>query len=95
MKAQPCPVCLAEKSHAIPGDYPDRMCDNCFFVCSEFNWERLSLAVQRVAYLESLIANFCAGQRWADESWKEQPHIKPLFDVNAAKRQGVWDGKSN
>jgi len=30
--------------------------------------------------LEELVTAFCEGQKWADESWKNQKHIKPLFD---------------
>lgn len=41
-----CPVCLSERSHSKLGDYPERMCDRCFFVCSEYIWKILSLNKQ-------------------------------------------------
>ena len=35
------------------------------------------LEVQR---LRKMIRDFCNGQEWADELWRCQSHIKPLFD---------------
>jgi hypothetical protein len=34
------------------------------------------------ARLREAINAFCSGQAWADESWKNQPHIKALFDLS-------------
>jgi hypothetical protein len=33
--------------------------------------------------LREVIREFCNGQAWADKAWKEQPHIKALFDINS------------
>jgi hypothetical protein len=30
--------------------------------------------------LPRLVREFCEGQKWAVKGWKDQPHIKPLFD---------------
>lgn len=30
--------------------------------------------------LPRLVREFCKKQKWAAQSWKDQPHIKPLFD---------------
>ena len=42
--------------------------------------KRLRERKARVKELEGLIRNFCEGQEWATMGWKDQPHIKPLFD---------------
>lgn len=34
--------------------------------------------------LPRLVLEFCAGQKWAVQGWKDQAHIKPLFDFAAA-----------
>ena len=30
--------------------------------------------------LKGIIREFCAGQEFADKAWREQKHVKPLFD---------------
>lgn len=35
--------------------------------------------------LPRLVRDFCVGQKWAARAWKDQPHIKPLFDFANAK----------
>lgn len=30
--------------------------------------------------LPRIVRDFCEGQKWAAQLWKDQPHIKPLFD---------------
>ena len=32
------------------------------------------------ADLPRLVREFCEGQKWAVQGWKDQAHIKPLFD---------------
>jgi hypothetical protein len=34
--------------------------------------------------MRDAIVAFANGQEWADKSWKEQPHIKRLFDIAKA-----------
>ena len=36
---------------------------------------------KRVVELETAIKNFCDGQSHAVDPWKQQSHIKPLFDI--------------
>jgi len=36
--------------------------------------------VAEVERLQCIIREFCAGQEFADKSWKEQKHIKTLFE---------------
>lgn len=41
-----------------------------------------SRAMEReLAAVKLVIARFCSGQAWAADSWKDQEHIKPLFDI--------------
>lgn len=41
----------------------------------------LNDATKERDHLKKLITDFCVNQKWAHESWKDQEHIKPLFDV--------------
>ena len=36
---------------------------------------------REIARLRNAIKQFCDGQASAVELWKDQPHIKPLFDI--------------
>lgn len=42
--------------------------------------EMVGIARERDLLME-IISDFCDGQDWADGSWKDQAHIKPLFDA--------------
>ena len=46
------------------------------------NAEELRQVRAENARLREAINAFCSGQAWADESWKNQPHIKALFDLS-------------
>ena len=35
------------------------------------------------AKMKRAIHAFCEGSSWAAQSWKDQNHIKPLFDMDA------------
>lgn len=35
---------------------------------------------KEIERLKGIIKNFCKEQGWAHSMWKDQPHIKPLFD---------------
>lgn len=35
------------------------------------------------AKMKSMIHAFCEGSSWAVQSWKDQDHVKPLFDLVA------------
>lgn len=47
--------------------------------------EQSKLAEQdkEIARMRGAIATFAKGQSWAAQGWKDQPHIKPLFDIAA------------
>jgi hypothetical protein len=38
--------------------------------------------------LREAISAFCVGQAWVDQSWKDQPHIRPLFYLSNAASEG-------
>jgi hypothetical protein len=38
--------------------------------------------------LRKIIANFCEQNDWAVDAWKNQDHIKPLFDIHAKTKEG-------
>ncbi|MFA5165432.1 MAG: hypothetical protein WC481_07710 [Candidatus Omnitrophota bacterium] len=40
-----------------------------------------------VAALREAILSFCAKEQWAVKEWKDQPHIKSLFDLAAILRE--------
>lgn len=46
--------------------------------------DRAMALEERVAFLEDTIRVFCAGQSWAAPGWKNQEHVKPLFDICSA-----------
>ena len=78
-----CKICKTVVSQCrCPSPNKDKretVCDKCRCLLDE------------IEKLQSAIMAFCKGQKWADESWKKQPHIKPLFDITAALRQGGSD----
>jgi len=43
--------------------------------------ERRGKDLADLAAARKAIATFCAESEWAAPSWKEQPHIKALFDI--------------
>ena len=43
----------------------------------------VKLEEENVKFKEAIGA-FCEGAAWACQSWKDQPHIKPLFDLTSA-----------
>lgn len=42
---------------------------------------------EEIERLQGLIDNFCESQEWAVDSWKNQKHIKPLFDEWRSRKQ--------
>jgi hypothetical protein len=40
------------------------------------------------AKLRDAISAFCAGASWSHAEWKNQPHIKPLFDLANVQDEG-------
>jgi hypothetical protein len=62
---------------------------------SECGCEGVDWRSRREAELMSAIVAFCEGQKWADESWKSQPHIRPLFDLSNARDEGQTEGASH
>jgi hypothetical protein len=41
----------------------------------------LAAALSEIDRLKTAIKEFAYAQRWAHQSWKDQPAIKPLFDI--------------
>jgi hypothetical protein len=39
--------------------------------------------------LSKMISAFCVEQNWACSEWKNQTHIKPLFDFHASMKGGA------
>lgn len=39
-----------------------------------------------VESLRSAVNAFCDATSWSAQSWKNQPYIKPLFDIDAARK---------
>jgi hypothetical protein len=37
--------------------------------------------------LRQVISNFCEETNWAVDAWKNQDHIKPLFDIHAKTKE--------
>lgn len=37
--------------------------------------------------LRQVISNFCEENNWAVDAWKNQGHIKPLFDIHAKTKE--------
>lgn len=56
-------------------------CDALEMQIEFFTRKRDALKAKNARLLEAISA-FCEGQKWADESWKRQPHIKALFDLS-------------
>ena len=49
---------------------------------AEFSAEsKLEALEQDNKLMLSAILEFCEHQQWANEFWKNQEHIKPLFDI--------------
>ena len=46
-----------------------------------FQARQIKTLKRRVDELERAISTFVREQEWADKSWKEQSHIKRLFDI--------------
>jgi hypothetical protein len=38
--------------------------------------------------LRQVISTFCEQNDWAVDAWKNQDHIKPLFDIHAKTKEG-------
>ena len=51
-----------------------RACPDCYT-------EARSFYARENDRLRGIIMAFCSGQQWADHAWKDQAHVKPLFDV--------------
>ena len=47
---------------------------------------------RELAELRQIIRDFCEGQKWAAQEWKNQAHIKPLFD---AQKTPKMNGKED
>jgi hypothetical protein len=43
---------------------------------------------RRIEELEAAIKAFTDGQWWATGMWKNEPHIKPLFDIARELEEG-------
>lgn len=41
---------------------------------------------EEVEAMGKAISDFCDGNRWAVDAWKNQSYIKPLFDIDTARK---------
>jgi len=60
--------------------YPDLELREAYEALCKRNAE---LEAENARLLEA-IKNFAYSQRWVHQAWKDQPAIKPLFDIAAA-----------
>ena len=52
------------------------------------DWMDLARRLQRERdELRQVISNFCEENNWAVDAWKNQGHIKPLFDIHAKTKE--------
>ena len=50
--------------------------------------KELATAKMNNARMKHAIRTFCEGASWAADAWKQQEHIKPLFDIDKEARNG-------
>lgn len=54
---------------------------NC--ICSECETIKMITREELI----SAIKEFCEGQKWAADNWKQQPHIAKLFQIAGKNQQ--------
>jgi hypothetical protein len=53
------------------------------------DWMDLARCLERERNeLRKIIVTFCEQSNWAVDAWKNQDHIKPLFDIHAKTKEG-------
>jgi hypothetical protein len=58
--------------------------DSLLAEIAQLNKQLAAVIAERDA-LRMAITEFCEGQKWACEEWKNQDHIKPMFDLCSTK----------
>lgn len=50
--------------------------------------ERIDAMLCEIYFLKNAIFEFCNKSKWAADAWKEQEHIKRLFDISREENNG-------